>query len=91
MGSQDIIRLEWHRKIRRKLHLSRLGKPFAYKVIPFGLRNVSATYQRAMVTLFHDMMHQEVEVYVDDILVKSKKKKDNEQVLRKLFERLQKF
>jgi hypothetical protein len=44
-----------------------------------------------MVTLFHDMMHQEVEVYVDDILVKSKKKKDNEQVLRKLFERLQKF
>jgi len=36
-------------------------------------------------------MHQEVEVYVDDILVKSKKKKDNEQVLRKLFERLQKF
>ena len=34
----------------------------------FRLKNVVATYQRAMVTLFHDMMHQEVEVYIDDIL-----------------------
>jgi hypothetical protein len=29
----------------------------------FGLKNVGATYQRAMVTLFHDMMHKEIEVY----------------------------
>ena len=30
---------------------------FYYKVMPFGLKNAGATYQRAMVTLFHDMMH----------------------------------
>jgi hypothetical protein len=34
------------------------------------------------------MIHLEVEVYVDDILVKSKKEEDHVQVLRRLFERL---
>ncbi|CAL0318658.1 unnamed protein product [Lupinus luteus] len=45
---------------------------FCYQVMPFGLKNVMATYQRAMVTLFHDMMHKEIEIYVDDIICKSK-------------------
>jgi len=44
-----------------------------------------------MVTLFYDMMHQEVKVYVEDILAKSKKEEDHVQVLRKLFERLWEF
>jgi hypothetical protein len=44
------------------------------------LKNAGATYQRAMVTLFHDMIHREVEVYVDDILAKSKKEEDHVQV-----------
>jgi hypothetical protein len=64
---------------------------FCYKVMPFGLKNAGATYQRAMVTLFHNMMHREVEVYVDDILGKSKEEEDHVQVLRKLFERLRKY
>ena len=41
-------------------------------VMPFGLKNVRATYQRMATTLLHDMMHNEVEVYVDDMIVKSK-------------------
>ncbi|GAU52002.1 hypothetical protein TSUD_418060, partial [Trifolium subterraneum] len=44
---------------------------FCYKVMPFGLTNAGATYQRGMTTLFHDMMHKEIEVYVDDMIVKS--------------------
>ena len=39
---------------------------YCYKMIPFGLKNAGATYQRAATTLFHEMMHKEVEVYVDD-------------------------
>ena len=43
---------------------------FFYKVMPFGLKNARATYQRAMVTLFHDMMHKEIEIYMDDMIPK---------------------
>ena len=43
-----------------------------YTVMPFGLKNVGATYQRMATALLHDMMHNEVEVYVDDMMVKSK-------------------
>ncbi|RDX68110.1 hypothetical protein CR513_52929, partial [Mucuna pruriens] len=45
---------------------------FYYKVMPFGLKNARATYQKAIMVLFHDMMHKEIEVYVDDMIAKSK-------------------
>jgi hypothetical protein len=64
---------------------------FSYKMMLFGLRNVGTTYQKAMVTLYHNMMHRKVEVFVDDILAKSKKEEDHEKILRKLFERIHNF
>ncbi|WRX09288.1 Reverse transcriptase domain - like 9 [Theobroma cacao] len=64
---------------------------FCYKVMPFGLKNAGATYQRAMVALFHDMMHKEIEVYVDDMIAKSHTERDHTINLKKLFERLRKF
>ena len=64
---------------------------FCYKVMPFRLKNVGVTYQRAMVTLFHDMMHKEIEVYVDDMIAKSQGEDDHVVNLRKLFECLRKF
>ncbi|XP_070010726.1 uncharacterized protein [Nicotiana sylvestris] len=44
---------------------------YYYMVMPFGLKNAGATYMRAMISIFHDMMHKEVEVYVDDVIIKS--------------------
>jgi len=64
---------------------------FCYKVMSFGLKNVKATYQRAMVALFHDMMHKEIEVYMDDMIPKSRTEEENLVNLRKLFERLCKY
>ena len=58
---------------------------FYYKVMPFGLKNAGATYQRAMVTLFHDMMHKGIEVYVDDMIAKSQGEDENVVNLKKLF------
>ena len=43
---------------------------------------------RAMTTMFHDMMHKEIEVYVDDVIIKSKSQADHVKDLRKFFERL---
>uniref|UniRef100_A0A2N9J1X6 RNA-directed DNA polymerase n=1 Tax=Fagus sylvatica TaxID=28930 RepID=A0A2N9J1X6_FAGSY len=60
---------------------------FYYTVIPFGLKNVDATYQRTMTAMFHDMMHKEIEDYVDDIVVKSKRREDHLGILRKVFDR----
>ena len=64
---------------------------FCYKVMPFGLKNAGPTYQRAMVTLFHDMMHKEIEVYVDDMIAKFQGEDDHVINLKKLFEQLKKF
>ena len=43
---------------------------FYYTAMPFGLKNAGATYKQAMMAIFHDMMHQELEDYVDDTMVK---------------------
>ncbi|PKI49896.1 hypothetical protein CRG98_029708, partial [Punica granatum] len=59
--------------------------------MPFGLKNAGATYQRAMVTLFHDMMHIEVEVYVDDMIAKSKEGEDHLVNLKRLFDSLKEY
>ncbi|XP_034197665.1 uncharacterized protein LOC117613128 [Prunus dulcis] len=40
---------------------------FEYTVMPFGLRNAGATYQRAMNSIFHDMIGHSLEVYIDDV------------------------
>jgi hypothetical protein len=59
--------------------------------MPFGLKNAGETYQRAMVTLFHEMIHEEIDVYVDDMIAKSRTEEDHLVNLRKLFFRLRKF
>ena len=41
---------------------------YYYTVMPFGLKNTRETYQRMATTLLHDMMNNEIEVYVDDMI-----------------------
>ena len=57
----------------------------------FGLKYAGAIYQRAMVTLFHNMMHKEIEVYVDDMIAKSREGENHVQILKDLFERPRKY
>ncbi|PKI68880.1 hypothetical protein CRG98_010735 [Punica granatum] len=54
-------------------------------------QNAGATYQRAMVSLFHNMMHKEVEVYVDDMIAKCKEGEDHLVNLKRLFNRLKEY
>ena len=64
---------------------------YCYRTMPFGLKNARATYQRAATTLFHDMMHRDVEVYVDDMIVKCQGKADHLANLQRFFERIKQF
>ena len=59
--------------------------------MPFGLKNAGATYQRAMTTLFHDMIHKEIEVYIDDVIAKSRTEEEHVEHLSKLFQHLRKY
>ena len=54
--------------------------------MPFGLKNDGATYHRAMNAFFHDILGHHIEIYIDDIVVKSKKVAEHVNHLRKSFE-----
>ena len=56
--------------------------------MPFSLKSAGATYQRAATTLLHDLIHKEVEVYVDEMIVKSKDHEGHMPALREFFERI---
>ena len=52
---------------------------------------MGATYQRMATALLHDMMHNEVEVYVDDMIVKSKEREGHIVNLRTFFKRIKEY
>ena len=45
---------------------------YHYKVMPFGLKNVEATYQRMMTRMFEPQLGKNIEIYINDMVVKSK-------------------
>ncbi|XP_055826301.1 uncharacterized protein LOC129894655 [Solanum dulcamara] len=57
----------------------------------FGLKNDGATYMRAMTTMYHDIIYKEIEVYVDDVIIKSRESADHLINLKKFFNRLRKY
>ena len=57
----------------------------------FGLKNAGATYQRLMNRMFHDQIGRNVEVYVDDMLVKSKEEDNHMDDLGETFKMLCKY
>jgi hypothetical protein len=64
---------------------------YAYRKMPFGLINVGATFQRAMDISFHGLINQSVVVYLDDVTIFSKNKKDHLSHLRTVLERCRKY
>ena len=59
--------------------------------MPFGLKNVGDTYQRAMQSMFENLLHKNVKFYVDDLVVKSRKRGDHLKDLRMVFELFQRY
>ena len=46
---------------------------YHYKVMPFGLKNAGSTYQRIMTRMFESLLGKNIEIYIDDMVVKSKR------------------
>ena len=64
---------------------------YCYKVMPFGLKNVGATYQRLVNSVFKEQIGRNVEVYVDDLIVKSKDPEDHIKDLEETFYTLRRY
>ncbi|KAL0415447.1 UNVERIFIED_CONTAM: hypothetical protein Slati_3376600 [Sesamum latifolium] len=64
---------------------------FCYVAMPFGLKNAGATYQRLVDKIFRPQIGRNIEVYVDDMLVKSKKTKEHVKNLEETFSVLRKY
>ena len=64
---------------------------FCYKMMTFGLKNVSTTYQRLMNRMFVHQIRRNMQVYVDDMLVKSIQEDDHLSDLQETFDTLQSY
>ena len=64
---------------------------YHYKVMPFGLKNAGSTYQRMMTKMFEPQLCKSIEVYIDDMVVKSKMVSEHVGDLRNIFEILRKY
>ena len=58
---------------------------YCYNVMPFGLKNAPATFQRLVNTVFETRLSRNLEAYIDDIIVKSKVKDHHMKDLRETF------
>ncbi|XP_058180145.1 uncharacterized protein LOC131298686 [Rhododendron vialii] len=64
---------------------------YCYKVVPFGLKNAGATYQRTIMMLFGKQIGKTMEAYIDDMVVKSRFSQDHPDDLGRTFDVLLKY
>ena len=63
---------------------------YHYKVMPFGLKNAGATYQRMMTKMFEPQLEKNIEIYIDDMMVKRKAESEHVNDLGNIFDILRK-
>jgi hypothetical protein len=78
------------------IHMTAFGVPgvvglFKYVVMTFGLKNAGAMYRCGMNYTYHDLIDKLVEIYIDDVVVKSTLTGGHLGDLRQLFERTRRF
>ena len=64
---------------------------YCYNVMPFSLKNVGATYQRLVTKMFRPLLGSTMEVYIVDMLVKSKQRSDHAAHLQRTFDLLKEY
>lgn len=64
---------------------------YCYRIMPFGLKNASATYQMLVNTMFKEKIRRNVEIYVDDMLMKSLRVEQHLANLKETFKVLRRY
>ena len=67
------------------------NKNYHYEVMSFGLRNAGATFQRSMDTMFAAQIRRNLEVYIDDLVVKTPEHAAHTTDLDEIFQQVRKF
>ena len=70
---------------QEKIAFVTLTENYHYKVILFGLKNAGSTYQRMMTMMFEPQIGKNIEIYIDDMVVKSKLESEHINDLRNIF------
>ena len=68
-----------------------LTKNYHYKMMPFCLKNTGATYQKIMTRIFEAQLGKNIEIYIDDMVVKSKVEFDHVNDLVNIFDILRRY
>ena len=58
---------------------------YHYKVMPFDLKNAEATYQRMKTRMFELQLGKNIEIYIDDMMIKSKAESEHVNDLENIF------
>ena len=90
MAFSDIIRIQIKPEDQHKTAFIFPWGTFAYRKMPFGLKNAGATFQRAMTLIFHDLKSI-IEVFLDDLAAHSRMRMRHPYHLRLVFERCQNY
>ena len=64
---------------------------YHYKVMSFGLKNAGSTYQRMMTRMFESLLGKNIEIYINDMVVKRKMVSEHLGDLRTIFEILRNY
>lgn len=67
------------------------NETYCYKVMPFELKNIKATYQRLINKILKEQIGRSVEVYIDDMIVKSRTFEQHLIDLKEVFVVLQQY
>ena len=86
-GFSGYNQVEVEEKDQHKMEFTTPWGTFAYHRMPFGLINAGATFQRCMSKTFTDMKDRIIVIYLDDLTVFSKKRKDHMEDLRRVLQR----
>ena len=64
---------------------------YCYSIMPFGLKNTEATYQRLMDKILTNKLGRNLEVYADDMVVKSRSTTSHAEDIAKIFAKIRKY